>query len=66
MDKFFLKSKTIIGIIVAFLPTLLPQFGWSHLAPSKGNSSQQTLTYVIQGAVSGIVCRLRSIRCWRH
>lgn len=27
MDKFFLKSKTIIGIIISMLPTLLPAVG---------------------------------------
>lgn len=27
--KFFLKSKTIIGIIVSMLPVLLPEFGVS-------------------------------------
>lgn len=27
MDKFFLKSKTIIGIVLTALVALLPQFG---------------------------------------
>jgi hypothetical protein len=29
MDKFFLKSKTIIGIVVSILPALAIQFGLS-------------------------------------
>ena len=29
MDKFFLKSKTILGVILTILPTLLPWFGIS-------------------------------------
>jgi len=32
MDKFFLKSKTIIGVIVTVLPTLLPALGVSFSA----------------------------------
>ncbi len=32
MDRFFLKSKTIIGIIVSILPALLPQLGLSFSA----------------------------------
>jgi len=29
MEKFFLKSKTILGVIVTMLPTLLPALGIS-------------------------------------
>lgn len=29
MNKFFLKSKTIIGILISALPTLLPALGFS-------------------------------------
>jgi len=29
MNKFFLKSKTIIGVVVTILPTLLPILGVS-------------------------------------
>ena len=29
MDKFFLKSKTIIGVIMSVLPALLPALGLS-------------------------------------
>jgi hypothetical protein len=29
MEKWFLKSKTILGVLVAILPTLLPVFGLS-------------------------------------
>lgn len=32
MDKFFLKSKTIIGILITFLVAFLPQVGISFSA----------------------------------
>ncbi len=49
MDKFFLKSKTIIGIVVSILPTLLPELGVSFTAED-GALINQSVDSVIQGA----------------
>ena len=49
MDKFFLKSKTIIGIIVSILPALLPQFGLSFSAED-GALINTTVDQLIQAA----------------
>jgi uncharacterized membrane protein (DUF441 family) len=48
MDKFFLKSKTIIGIIVSILPALLPQVGVSF-SEADGQLINTTVDQVIQG-----------------
>lgn len=52
MMKFFLKSKTIIGIIVSILPALLPQFG-VHFTADDGALINHVadLTVQLAGAV---------------
>ena len=47
--KFFLKSKTIIGIIVSILPALLPQIGLSFSAED-GALINSTVDIIIQAA----------------
>lgn len=47
-DKFFLKSKTIIGVIVSILPALLPELGISF-SVEDGQLINNSVDAVIQG-----------------
>lgn len=49
MNKFFLKSKTIIGAIVSILPVLLPQIGISF-SPEDGAMINDTVDKIIHAA----------------
>ena len=48
MDKFFLKSKTIIGLILSVLPALLPALGISFGADDV-DLVNSTVDALIQG-----------------
>lgn len=47
--KFFLKSKTILGVIISTLPTLLPIAGVSF-SPEDGQLLMGGLDYIVQAA----------------
>lgn len=62
LDKFFLKSTTVIGIIVGFLPTILPIFGISFNVED-GAMLTGTWDAIIQaiGGVMAIVGRVKAV-----
>ncbi len=53
MDKFFLKSKTVIGLIISVLPALLPALGLSFSADD-GQLVSGSFDSIMQG-VGGVV-----------
>ena len=53
MNKFFLKSKTIIGVIVSILPVLLPELGVSFSAED-GQLINRFVDLVVQTAGAGM------------
>ena len=58
MDKFFLKSKTILGIIISIMPALLPEVGVSF-SEADGQLITSTWDSIIQsvGAVLAVYGR---------
>ena len=53
MDKIFIKSKTILGVILGFLPTILPVFG-IHFGPDVAELINGTVDAIISAA-GGII-----------
>lgn len=49
MDKFFLKSKTILGVILSVLPTLLPALG-INFGADDAQMINATLDSLVQAA----------------
>jgi len=61
MEKFFLKSKTILGVILAALPTILPIVGVSWGA-NDGQLVSDGWDAAIQlaGAITAIIGRFKA------